>query len=54
MHQIVLPQVCKGESWPKYNTLMHFLNVAKCYWANPDVDKIQVFGKDVHALFVVL
>ena len=32
---------------------MHFLNVAECYWQNPDLNSIQVFGKDIRALLGV-
>lgn len=42
-----------GYTYSKYNTLMHFLNVAKCYWANPDVNNIQLFGKDVRTLLSI-
>lgn len=31
-----------GFTYSKYNTLMHFLNVAECYWQNPDLNSIQV------------
>ena len=34
----------------RYNTLMHFLNVVECYWQNPDLNNVQVFGKDIRAL----
>ena len=30
-----------GFTYSKYNTLMHFLNVAQCYWQNPDLNSIQ-------------
>ena len=39
-----------GFTYTKYNTLMHFLNVTEQYWQNPDLNSIQVFGKDVRAL----
>lgn len=42
-----------GFTYSKYNTLMHFLNVAECYWANPDVNNIQLFGKDVRTLLSI-
>jgi len=42
-----------GFTYSKYNTLMHFLNVAGCYWANPDVNNIQLFGKDVRTLLSI-
>ena len=29
---------------------MHFLNVAQCYWHNPDLNAVQLFGKDVRAV----
>ena len=32
---------------------MHFLNVVQNYWHNPDLNSIQVFGKDIRALLVV-
>jgi hypothetical protein len=42
-----------GFTYSKYNTLMHFLNVAGCYWANPDVNNIQLFGKDIRTLLSI-
>lgn len=42
-----------GFTYSKYNTLMHFLNTIERYWHNPDINSIQVFGKDVRALLVV-
>ena len=42
-----------GFTYTKYNTLMHFLNVVECYWQNPDLNNIQVFGKDIRALLAV-
>ena len=42
-----------GFTYSKYNTLMHFLNVAECYWQNPDLNNLQVFGKDIRALLTV-
>lgn len=42
-----------GFTYSKYNTLMHFLNVSECYWANPDVNNIQVFGKDIRTLLSI-
>ena len=39
-----------GITYTKYNTLMHFLNVAEAYWHNPDLNAIQIFGKDIRAL----
>jgi hypothetical protein len=41
-----------GFTYSKYNTLMHFLNVMENYWQNPDLNSIQVFGKDIRALLV--
>jgi hypothetical protein len=43
----------KGYTYSKYNTLMHFLSVMESYWSNPDVNNIQVFGKDIRALLAV-
>jgi hypothetical protein len=43
-------KIGQGYTYSKYNTLMHFLNVAECYWHNPDLNSIQVFGKDIRAL----
>jgi hypothetical protein len=51
-YQIVI-KVGYGFTYSKYNTLMHFLNVAECYWHNPDLNSIQVFGKDIRAVLVV-
>eukprot|EP00928_Gymnodinium_smaydae_P100356 TRINITY_DN9823_c2_g4_i1.p1 TRINITY_DN9823_c2_g4~~TRINITY_DN9823_c2_g4_i1.p1 ORF type:complete len:2328 (+),score=476.05 TRINITY_DN9823_c2_g4_i1:208-6984(+) len=42
-----------GFTYSKYNTLMHFLNVAECYWQNPDLNSIQVFGKDIRTLLAI-
>jgi hypothetical protein len=43
----------QGFTYSKYNTLMHFLNVAENYWHNPDLNGIQVFGKDIRALLAI-
>ena len=43
-------KVGHGLTYSKYNTLMHYLNVMECYWQNPDINSIQVFGKDIRAL----
>ena len=43
----------KGYTYSKYNTLMHFLSVMESYWANPDVNNIQVFGKDIRTLLAI-
>lgn len=42
-----------GHTYSKYNTLMHFLNVVECYWRNPDLNNIQVFGKDIRVLLTI-
>ena len=42
-----------GHTYSKYNTLMHFLNVMECYWQNPDLNNIQVFGKDIRTLLAI-
>eukprot|EP01094_Clydonella_sp_ATCC50884_P018479 TRINITY_DN341_c0_g1_i1.p1 TRINITY_DN341_c0_g1~~TRINITY_DN341_c0_g1_i1.p1 ORF type:complete len:2401 (-),score=1116.71 TRINITY_DN341_c0_g1_i1:178-7182(-) len=42
-----------GYTFSKYNTLMHFLNVIESYWQNPDLNNIQVFGKDIRTLLAV-
>ena len=42
-----------GYTYSKYNTLMHFLNVTQCYWANPDVNNVQMFGKDIRTLLAI-
>lgn len=39
--------------YSKYNTLCHFLNVVECYWKNPDLSNIQVFGKDIRVLIAI-
>ena len=31
-------------------TPTHFLNILECYWQNPDINSIQVFGKDIRSL----
>ena len=38
-----------GYTYTKYNTLLHFLNVAEGYWHNPDLNGVHLFGKDVRA-----
>ncbi len=43
-------KIGSGYTYSKYNTLMHFLNVVECYWLNPDLSNVQVFGKDIRAL----
>lgn len=43
----------KGYTYSKYNTLMHFLSVMESYWSNPDVNNIQIFGKDIRTLLAV-
>ena len=42
-----------GFTYSKYNTLMHFLNVVDCYWGNPDLNNIHIFGKDIRTLLAV-
>jgi hypothetical protein len=32
---------------------MHFLSVVESYWSNPDVNNIQVFGKDIRTLLAI-
>lgn len=46
-------KIGQGHTYSKYNTLMHFLNVAECYWKNPDLSNIQVFGKDIRVLLAI-
>eukprot|EP00931_Biecheleriopsis_adriatica_P048723 TRINITY_DN28156_c0_g1_i1.p1 TRINITY_DN28156_c0_g1~~TRINITY_DN28156_c0_g1_i1.p1 ORF type:complete len:2295 (-),score=500.02 TRINITY_DN28156_c0_g1_i1:122-7006(-) len=46
-------KVGHGYTYSKYNTLMHFLNVIECYWQNPDINSVQVFGKDIRALLAI-
>jgi hypothetical protein len=41
-----------GVTYSKYNTLMHFLSVLDQYWDNPDLNYIQIFGKDIRNLLV--
>lgn len=42
-----------GFTYTKYNTLMHFLNVVECYWQNPDLNNMQLFGKDIRTLLAI-
>jgi hypothetical protein len=49
----VCVKIGEGYTYSKYNTLMHFLNVAECYWKNPDLSNIQIFGKDIRALLAI-
>lgn len=42
-----------GYTYSKYNTLMHFLNVAQSYWRNPDLSNISIFGKDIRTLLAI-
>eukprot|EP01043_Picozoa_sp_COSAG02_P023858 COSAG02_NODE_1285_length_13457_cov_11.145606_9_plen_1761_part_00 len=55
MHQKyrVSVRIGHGFTYSKYNTLMHFLGVVGCYWQNPDLNNIQVFGKDIRALLAI-
>ena len=46
-------RIGQGFTYSKYNTLMHFLNVTDAYWRNPDLNGIQVFGKDIRALLAI-
>jgi len=39
-----------GYTYSKYNTLMHFVNTLQRYWHNPDLNSIQLFGKDIRAV----
>jgi hypothetical protein len=32
---------------------MHFLSVVESYWSNPDVNNIQLFGKDIRTLLAI-
>ena len=32
---------------------MHFLNVVETYWHNPDLNNIQIFGKDIRTLLAL-
>ena len=43
----------KQDTYSKYNTLMHFINVVECYWKNSDLSNIQVFGKDIRVLLAI-
>jgi len=43
-----------GFTYSKYNSLMHFLNVVQSYWFNPDINSIQIFGKDIRTLLTVI
>jgi len=58
--RVDLDQTCRvcirvgfGVTYSKYNTLMHFLNVAEAYWHNPDLAAVSLFGKDVRAVLGV-
>ena len=42
-----------GFTYSKYNTLMHFLNVAGKYWHNPDLNSVSVFDKDIRTLLAI-
>jgi len=46
-------RIGQGYTYSKYNTMMHFLNVVECYWRNPDLSNIQLFGKDIRVLLVI-
>lgn len=43
-------KIGQGYTYSKYNTLMHFVNAVQCYWQNPDLNSIQLFGKDIRAV----
>jgi hypothetical protein len=51
-YKMIIP-IGQGFTYSKYNTLMHFLNTVECYWHNPDLGNIQVFGKDIRALLAI-
>ena len=51
-YKVSIP-IGQGFTYSKYNTLMHFVNVVQCYWHNPDLNNIAVFGKDIRALLVL-
>lgn len=46
-------KIGQGFTYSKYNTLMHFLNVVQCYWHNPDLNSIAVFGKDIRTVLAI-
>ena len=46
-------RIGQGFCYSKYNSLMHFVNVVQCYWLNPDLNSIHVFGKDIRTLLAV-
>jgi len=41
-----------GVTYSRYNTLLHFMNIVDHYWDNPDINSIQLFGKDVRSILV--
>ncbi len=41
-----------GITYSSHNTLLHYLSLIDNYWHNPDVNAIQVFGKDIRTLLV--
>ena len=43
-----------GITYTMYNTLLHFLTVARNYWRNPDLSSLQLFGKDCRHVLGVL
>lgn len=43
-----------GVTYSRYNILLHFLNVVDHYWDNPDINAIQLFGKDVRTILVLV
>eukprot|EP00957_Ditylum_brightwellii_P018422 1386115-Ditylum_brightwellii.AAC.1 len=52
-YNVSIVKIGHGFTYSKYNTLMHFLNVTECYWQNPDLNNVQVFGKDIRALLAI-
>uniref|UniRef100_A0A7S1C0Z4 Uncharacterized protein n=1 Tax=Corethron hystrix TaxID=216773 RepID=A0A7S1C0Z4_9STRA len=46
-------RIGQGHAYSKYNTLMHFLNVVKTYWRNPDLGNVALCGKDVRTLLAL-
>lgn len=43
-----------GYTYTRYNTLLHYLNVLQCYWRNPDISNVQLFGKDIRVLLCIV
>ena len=43
-------RIGRGYTYSKFNTFFHYINIIDNYWANPDINYISIFSKDVRSL----